>query len=116
MGPGGPQFRGGPFSLDTGRGAHVPAGGIGGNHGNFALQIKPIRHIKMESENKSLEAALLDQRMRSDKHKTNFEALKAQHLNLQEVSDTASEHISERAWIGTQECSIGYSGMNSIVV
>ncbi len=32
-----------------------------------------------------LESALLDQRMRAEKHKTNFEALKAQHLILQDV-------------------------------
>ena len=30
--------------------------------------------------------ALLDQRMRADRHKANFESLKAQHLTLQEVS------------------------------
>jgi len=33
-----------------------------------------------------LESALLDQRMRAEKHKTNFESLKAQHLTLQDVS------------------------------
>ena len=31
-------------------------------------------------------SALLDQRMRADRHKANFESLKAQHLTLQEVS------------------------------
>ena len=33
-----------------------------------------------------LESALLDQRMRADRHKANFDALKAQHLALQEVT------------------------------
>ena len=32
-----------------------------------------------------LEAALIDQKMRADKHKLNFDALKVQHLALQEV-------------------------------
>ena len=32
-----------------------------------------------------LEAALIDQRMRADKHKLNFDALKVQHVALQEV-------------------------------
>ena len=31
-------------------------------------------------------SSLLDQRMRADRHKANFESLKAQHLTLQEVS------------------------------
>ena len=33
-----------------------------------------------------LESALIDQRMRADRHKSNFEALKAQHILLQEVN------------------------------
>ena len=32
-----------------------------------------------------LESALIDQRMRADRHRANFESLKAQHLTLQEV-------------------------------
>ncbi len=41
----------------------------------------------MEKEGLSggLESALLDQRLRAEKHKTNFESLKAQHLILQDV-------------------------------
>ncbi len=31
-------------------------------------------------------SALIDQRMRADRHKYNFETLKAQHMTLQEVS------------------------------
>lgn len=38
----------------------------------------------------SVETALLDQRMRAEKHRTNFESLKAQHLRLQEVSHGTS--------------------------
>lgn len=34
-----------------------------------------------------LESALIDQRMRADRHKSNFEALKVQHLALQEVEN-----------------------------
>ncbi len=37
------------------------------------------------AEGRDLEAVLLDQRMRADKHRTNFESLKAQHLIIQEV-------------------------------
>ena len=33
-----------------------------------------------------LESALLDQKMRADRHRGNFESLKAQHLFLQEVN------------------------------
>ena len=33
----------------------------------------------------ALESALIDQRMRADRHRANFESLKAQHLALQEV-------------------------------
>ena len=72
------------FALEPG---HEHEFGTKKYHGNDILQIKPGT-AKMESENKSLEVALLDQRMRADKHKTNFESLKAQHLNLQEVSET----------------------------
>lgn len=32
-----------------------------------------------------LESALIDQRMRADRHKSNFEALRVQHQALQEV-------------------------------
>lgn len=42
----------------------------------------------MEGEG-GLESALLDQRMRAEKHKTNFEALKTNHLMLQNVSGLA---------------------------
>ena len=38
------------------------------------------------AETAVLESALLDQRMRADRHKANFESLKAQYLNLQDVS------------------------------
>lgn len=38
-------------------------------------------------ERGSLEAALLDQRVRADRHKANFETLKAQHLSHQEVRE-----------------------------
>lgn len=38
-----------------------------------------------ESLGEGLESALLDQRLRAEKHKANFEALKAQHLALQDV-------------------------------
>lgn len=31
------------------------------------------------------ESALIDQRMRADRHKSNFDTLKVQHLTLQEV-------------------------------
>ena len=34
----------------------------------------------------NLESVLLDQKMRVEKHKMNFESLKTQHIMLQEVS------------------------------
>ena len=40
----------------------------------------------MSTKVEVMEAALLDQRMRSCKHRENFEALKAEFINLQEVS------------------------------
>ena len=45
----------------------------------------------MESETSTdkgnvLESALIDQRMRAERHKSNFDALKAQHVALQEVN------------------------------
>ena len=39
----------------------------------------------MAIESSRMETALMDQRMRADRHKANFESLKAQHLTLQEV-------------------------------
>ncbi len=32
-----------------------------------------------------LESALIDQRMRAERHKSNFDALKVQHMAVQEV-------------------------------
>ena len=40
----------------------------------------------MSTKVEVMEEALLDQRIRSDKHRENFEALKAVFINLQEVS------------------------------
>lgn len=42
-----------------------------------------------------LESALVDQKMRSDRHKSNFDALKAQHLSLQEVSQSLFSIVRE---------------------
>ena len=42
--------------------------------------------LAMSTKVEVMEAALLDQRIRSDKHRENFEALKAVFINLQEVS------------------------------
>ncbi|XP_064406976.1 centrosomal protein of 83 kDa-like [Halichondria panicea] len=41
-----------------------------------------------------LESALLDQRMRAEKHKTNFEALKAQHLILQDAHSQQGDELA----------------------
>ena len=57
----------------------------------------------MEKENldlgEGLESALLDQRMRADRHKANFESLKAQHLALQEVSAGQLSHLKINTYI-----------------
>lgn len=47
----------------------------------------------MSTKVEVMEAALLGQRMRSDKHRENFEALKAQYINLQEVSTVKETYV-----------------------
>ena len=47
-----------------------------------------------ESTGNVLESALIDQRMRADRHRANFESLKAQHLTLQEVEYSINTHAT----------------------
>ena len=60
-------------------------------HGNHSAKKKKDQEAIMaepdtpESTGSVLESALIDQRMRADRHRANFESLKAEHLTLQEV-------------------------------
>lgn len=47
-----------------------------------------------EEKLERLEKALLDQKLRAERHRSNFEALKAEHLILQEVNFTAVSYFS----------------------
>lgn len=74
-----------------------------GNHGylknahSLIEHHKPVAQLAMDREQDAsetgnvLESALIDQRMRADRHRTNFESLKAQHLALQEVCSSYRE-------------------------
>ncbi len=48
------------------------------------LALKLVFKMALDA-GEGLESALLDQRMRAEKHKTNFETLKTNHLMLQDV-------------------------------
>lgn len=47
-----------------------------------------------EEKLEMLEKALLDQRMRAERHRSNFEALKAEHLVLKEVTTALSGELT----------------------
>jgi len=45
-----------------------------------------MENTEEEERLERLEKALLDQKLRAERHRSNFEALKAEHLLLQEVN------------------------------